>query len=273
MAKQPQLSHASTNRCRRGSTATVELDANNILSGKRQRKESRKKAESSASEAENLPVQKKPRKNRREELMQEATPAISTQSKSTAPPTKVNNQVHISTTKKYQMQLQINSPLATTRKSSQYGTALATSREAEEPGYYSDDGIRQSAQRRNGMLSASKKLMTQEVFEDEGKGREMPLAQPSSAIDLTHENTNSSSSLESSDEEILPQTFEMEKELSKEDQLEKSVRRMQKVIESQENEDHLREYGLQPDQGRFRGFTLTQLESGLPVRYLVCGQY
>ena len=123
------------------------------------------------------------------------------------------------------------------------------------------------------MLAASKKLMAQEVFEDEGEGREMPLAQPSSAIDLTHENTNSSSSLESNDEEIPPQTFEKKKEFSKEDQLEKSVRRMQKVIESQENEDHLREYGLQPDQGRFQGFTLTQLESGLPVRYLVCGQY
>ena len=151
--------------------------------------------------------------------MREATPAISTQSKSTAPPTKANNQVHVSTTKKYQMQLQINSPLATTRKSTQYRTELAMSREAEEPGYYSDDGIRQSAQRSNGMLAASKKLMAQEVFEDEGEGREMPLAQPSSAIDLTHENTNSSSSLESNDEEIPPQTFEKKKELSKEDQL------------------------------------------------------
>lgn len=273
MTKQSQPSHASTNSHRCGSTVPVELDPNNIVSGKRQRKESRKKAESSASEAENLPAQKRRKKIRTQELVQEATSAITVQSKSTAPLSKANNQIHVSTTTKSQWQLGANSPLATTRKYTQHRTELATSSEIEEPGYYSDDGIKQTAQRRDGMLAVNEKLTAQEVFGDEIEGREMPLDQPGSMIDLTQGNTSSSSSLESDDEETWAQRFEKDKELSKEYQLEKSVRQMQRVIESQDNEDHLREYGLQPDQGRFRGFTLTQLESGLPVRYLVCGQY
>lgn len=272
MANRSQTSYAPTGSRRRGSTASVELDPNNIVSGKRQRKESRRLAEASASEAENLPDQKKPKKSRTKELVQEARPAVSTQPKSTAPPTKTINRINVST-KNSQVHLQTNSPLATTRKSTQYRAALATSCAAEEPGYYSDDGIKQSAQRMNGMSAVTEKLMAQELFESEMEDEEMPLAQPSSTIDLTHEKTSSSSSLESNDEEIQPQKLEKRKELSKVDKPERFAWRKQRATESQNNEDHIEEYGLQPVHGRFHGFTLTQLEFGLPVRYLFCGHY
>ena len=260
MANRSQTSYAPTGSRRRGSTAPVELDPNNIVSGKRQRKESRRLAEASASEAENLPVQKKPKKIRTKELMQEARPAVSTQPKCTAPPTKTINRVHIST-KKSQVHLQTNSPLATTWESTQYCTTLATSRAAEESGYYSDDGIKQSAQRMNGSSAVTEKLMAQELFQSEMEDEEMPLAQPSSTIDLTHEKTSSSSSLESNDEEIRPQKFGKRKEISKIDKPERFAGRMQRATESQ------------PGHERFHRFTLTQLEFGLPVRYLFCSHY
>ena len=67
----------------------------------------------------------------------------------------------------------------------------------------------------NGMSAVTEKPMAQELFEDEMEDEEMPLAQPSSTVDLTHEKTSSCSSLESNDEGILPQKSEKEKELSK----------------------------------------------------------
>jgi len=266
MAKQSQTSYVTTNSRRRGSTASVDLDPNNIVSGKRQRKESRRLAEASASEAENLPIQKKQKRIRAKELMQEARPAVSTQPKSTAPSTETVNRIHVST-KKSQVRLQKNSPLTTTQKSTQYRTALGTSPAAEEPVYYSDDGIKQSAQRMNGTSAVTEKRIAQELFEGEMEDEEMSLAQASSAIDLTHEETSSCSSLESNDEEIRPQRLEKRKKLSKINKPERLVGRMQRANASQNNQDDLEEDGLQPDHGRFCGFTLTHLEFGLPVRY------
>ena len=67
----------------------------------------------------------------------------------------------------------------------------------------------------NGMSAITEKPMAQELFEDEMEDEEMPLAQPSSTVDLTYEKTSSCSSWESNDEEIQPQKFEERKELSK----------------------------------------------------------
>ncbi|KAF1938991.1 hypothetical protein EJ02DRAFT_468459, partial [Clathrospora elynae] len=266
----PAASHKS-----HASWQSAELNADNILSGERKRKGSRKKVESDASEAEDdVQDSRRKRGSRTEILRDEATAKkASTKQKPMPKPAMPKSKVQPKPKPKLQPKLkkpesppQQPFPPMTSVKyahTTQSQTHSARYSGGGGPEYYSDEEAHQKAQPSSRVPEAPKP--TTAIFEGDSDVETNNNLQPPqrSEIDLTNvADSSSSNSSKDEDEDNAVTGLEAEP-IGK--LIDRAVKKKKKKMESQEDEAEMQRFRLQPEKGRFIGFSLDELEAGLPA--------